>query len=260
MKVVRYGIAVVKEQFIKHSPNWLFVPVYNSFYSRYRKVKIRRAQTGWLIWGEEEGDLELLSPTPKFLSVKLRDFEDKFERFFKIENGDVVLDVGACIGDTTVPMAIKAGLNGKVIAVEPNPLNVKYLRLNLAHFGNVEIVEKGIWKEKGKVEFQLHNTPTGHSIIPNKVRKGRMEISVDTLDNLFADRQIDFAKIDVQYAEVQVLQGGDRFLKNVRKLIVETHSRTDEQKRTYPKVLEILEQYDYQVKFAMDNGLVYAWR
>jgi len=62
-----------------------------------------------LIRGEEEGDLELLSPTPKFLSVKLREFEDRMERFFKIEKGDVVLDVGACIGDTTVLNLTKTG-------------------------------------------------------------------------------------------------------------------------------------------------------
>lgn len=69
----------------------------------------------------------------------------------------------------------------------------------------------------------------------------------------------DFAKIDVQNAEVQVLEGADRFLKTTRKLIIETHSRTNEQLRTYPRVLEILKQYGYET--IMDNnGAIHAWR
>jgi len=65
----------------------------------------------------------------------------------------------------------------------------------------------------------------------------------------------------VQGAEVQVLEGGNKFLKAVRKLAVETHNRFDMEKRTYPKVIETLKKYDFkEVRFILDNGLVYAWR
>lgn len=255
MKGVSYGISIMKGQFIKYSPNWIFVPVYNSLLSRDRKVKIRRVQTGWLIRGEEKGDLELLSPTPKFLSVKLREFEDRMERFFKIEKGDVVLDVGACIGDTTVPMAIKAGPKGKVIAVEPDPLNARYLKLNTSSFGNVEIMEKGIWKERGTIEFNLHKAPTGHSIGHASYRGyiDQTQIPVDTLDNLFSGQRIDVAKIDVQGAEIEVLGAADNFLKKTPKVIVGTHSDS-----LHNAVLEVLKRY-YPETRSMKN-YVHAWR
>ena len=258
MKYIRgvsYGIAIVWGQFIKYSPNWLFVPVYNSLLSRDMKVKIRRVQTGWLIRGEEEGDLELLSPTPKFLAVKLRGFEDKVERFFKIEKGDVVLDVGACIGDTTVPMAIKAGPNGKVIAVEPEPINVRYLKLNTSRFGNVEIIEKGIWKERGTIEFNLHKGPTGHSIgqVSYKGYTDKTQIPVDTLDNLFSGQRIDVAKIDIQGAEVEALGAADNFLKSTPKIIVGTHSDS-----LHNAVLEVLKRYYPETRSV--KNYVHAWR
>jgi len=246
-------------QFIRYSPDWLFAPIY-SFYSLLlspEKMRIRKAKSGWLI---KRDGLELLSPTPKFLNVGIKQFEYKLERHFKIEKGDIAVDVGACIGDTTVPMAMKIGSGGRVFAVEPDPHNVKYLRLNLATFPNAEVIEKGVWRESSTVEFHLHNTPTGHSIMADKVRTGRVQITVDTLDNLFGDVKIDFAKIDVQGAEEQVLLGGDNFLKTVPKLVVETHDRYSEERRTYPRVLEILRQYDFKIRFEMDNGLVYAWR
>jgi FkbM family methyltransferase len=255
MKYVSYGIYLMKAQFIKYSPNWLFVPVYNSLLSRDKKVKIRRVQTGWLIWGEEEGDLELLSPTPKFLSVKLREFEDRMERFFKIEKGDVVLDAGACIGDTTVPMAIKAGPNGKVIAVEPDPLNARYLKLNTSPFGNVEIIQKGIWKERGTVEFNLHKGLTGHSIVQEFYGGfiDKIQILVDTLDNLFSGQRINVAKIDIQGAEVEALGAADNFLKSTPKIIVGTHSDS-----LHNAVLEVLKRYYPETRSV--KNYVHAWR
>jgi FkbM family methyltransferase len=255
MKGVSYGISIMKGQFIKYSPNWIFVPVYNSLLSRDRKVKIRKVQTGWLIRGEEKGDLELLSPTPKFLSVKLREFEDKMERFFKIEKGDVVLDVGACIGDTTVPMAIKAGPNGKVIAVEPDPLNARYLKINTSPFGNVEIIEKGIWKERGTIGFNLNKAVTGHSVVQASYEGyiDRTQIPVDTLDDLFSGQRIDFAKIDVQGAEIEVLGAADNFLKKTPKVIVGTHSES-----LHNAVLEVLKRYYPETRSV--KNYVHAWR
>jgi len=249
----------MKNWFIKKCPDWLFPSISNGYYalSSKEKVRIKKTEGGWLV---QKGEIKLLSPTPKFLGFGLKEFEIKCERFFKIEKGDTVLDIGACIGDTTVPMAIKTGSTGKVIAVEPHPLNVKYLRLNLADFDNVEIIEKALWNEKATVKFNVHSTPTGHSIIADKERNRSMDVSADTLDNLFDNRQIDFAKIDVQGAEAQVLEGGKKFLETTRKLAVETHNRYNIDTRTYPKVIEILKKYDYDIRFAEDNGVVYAWR
>jgi len=255
MKGVSYGIEIVKQQFFKYSPDWLFVPVYNSLLNKDRRIKVKKVNEGWLIRGEEQGDLELLSPTPKFLSVKLREFEDRMERFFKIAKGDVVLDVGACIGDTTVPMAIKAGSNGKVIAVEPDPSNAKYLKLNTSPFGNVEIIEKGIWKERGTIELKLHKGPTGHSIVQASYGGyiDKTQIQVDTLDNLFSSQRIDVAKIDVQGAEIEVLGAADNFLKNTPKIIVGTHSDS-----LHNAVWEILKRYYPETRSV--KNYVHAWR
>ena len=64
--------------FMNRTPDWLFVPLYNMILSRYSRVKIKRDRKGWLIYGEDTGDLKLLSPTPRFFSVKFQDMENKF--------------------------------------------------------------------------------------------------------------------------------------------------------------------------------------
>jgi len=249
----------LQNYFVRKCPNWFFPSISNFHYahSSKEKIRIKKVEDGWLL---QKGEIKLLSPTPKFLGFGLREFENKCERFFKIEKGDTTLDVGACIGDTTLPMVIKTCSGGKVIAVEPHPLNVKYLKHNLSGYVNVEIFEKALWNEKTTIKFNVHSTPTGHSIIADKERDKSINVSADTLDNLFGDMEIDFAKIDVQGAEAQVLEGGHRFLKNIRKLVVETHNRFNIRTRTYPEVIKILENYDYEIRFAKDNGVVYAWR
>jgi FkbM family methyltransferase len=225
-----------------------------------RETRISKAEMGWLVQKgkRDEDTVELLCPSPKWAvsqTFGLRGFSERFERFFKIEKGDVVLDVGACIGDTTVPMAIKAGPNGKVIAVEPEPLNVRYLKLNTSRFGNVEIMQKGIWKEKGTIEFKLHRAPTGHSIVQASYGGyiDKTQIPVDTLDNLFSGQRIDVAKIDVQGAEVEVLGAADNFLKSTPKIIVGTHSDS-----LHNAVWEVLKRY-YPETRPMKN-YVHAWR
>ena len=51
-----------------------------------------------------------------------------FERF--ISPGDLVVDIGANVGDTTIPMALATGPTGTVLALEPNPRTFEILAIN----------------------------------------------------------------------------------------------------------------------------------
>lgn len=51
-----------------------------------------------------------------------------FRKFVK--KGDLAIDIGANIGDTTVPMALAAGKEGMVLGFDPNPYIFKILEKN----------------------------------------------------------------------------------------------------------------------------------
>lgn len=53
---------------------------------------------------------------------------DFFKKFIK--EGDFVIDIGANIGDTALPMGLAAGVSGTVFALEPNPYIFKILKVN----------------------------------------------------------------------------------------------------------------------------------
>lgn len=62
---------------------------------------------------------------PKIVSQDMVDFFKKF-----IKKGDLVIDIGANIGDTTVPMALAAGGEGTTLGFDPNPYVSTVLKEN----------------------------------------------------------------------------------------------------------------------------------
>lgn len=56
------------------------------------------------------------------------DMVDFFRKF--IRKGDLTIDIGANIGDTTVPIALCAGAEGMTLGFDPNPYVFKILQVN----------------------------------------------------------------------------------------------------------------------------------
>jgi FkbM family methyltransferase len=197
---------------------------------------------------------------------------EPYERYFKIRAGDVVVDVGACVEGFAIPAARKCGKRGIVIAIEPDPENVKKLRENiyLNRLNNIIVVPKAAWNRKEMVTFFHGKSIDSHTLIPNvKVgsrtitsSSGKSEIVLaDTLSSIVSDlriEKINFLKIDVEGAELEVLEGSRDILANIEKVVVAAyHIRNG--KRTLPWVYQFMKRHGFQVR-AEPNGLVYALR
>jgi FkbM family methyltransferase len=250
----------LKSTVIEKCPDTLFAIAWHLFKEKKTGIKIGFGYFGvkWLI---SDINMTIGSPTAKFTSFGLKQFEDKFEKYFKIDKGDICLDVGACIGDTTVPMIFKTESEGIVYAVEPNRLNFEYLLANTHAIKYCIQIQKAIWKSKGQLTFHEHSSPTGHSLIPLSLRKKESIVECDTLDNLFKGIVFDFAKIDVQSAELEVLQGANRFLETTRKLVIECHhDYKDELHDTSEQVGKILKLYYTNMAYSKEYNLWYAWK
>jgi len=225
-------------------PDWLYAFMMNrrGHTLSGETLHISRQGEHWLL---ERGDLKLYSHTSKMSGFGDKYFSNKYESFVKIEQGDTVLDVGGCIGDTTLPMAKRAGKEAKVIAVEPHPRNADCLRRNLEGY-DLELFQGVITDHDGTTELCVSEACTGHSVLS---RSGEtIEVPGRTLDSLFGDRDIDFAKIDVQGFEVPVMKGGtEKFLPRIPKLVVETHYVEKENRMLTDDVVAILEQFPFEM-------------
>ncbi len=127
--------------------------------------------------------------------------------------GDVVLDIGAHLGDFTMEAAILCGRTGHVHAVEIIPSFFAALNENLSlnRFENVTTHLVGLADHEGTVPVA-----DGYGYLASPVVGGKNLISetasvrIATLDSLRAGwERIDVIKMDVEGAERKVLEGGN---------------------------------------------------
>lgn len=145
----------------------------------------------------------------------------------------VVFDVGANEGEETL-FAAKRVPDGRVFAFEPNPQVRARLSRNveLNHFQNVSIQPIGLDVQPGKLVLY---GPAGRgrdgtlnagqgTIFPRiGVDAPIGEITLSTLDRFVMEQRaprIDLIKIDVEGAEMNVLQGGERVLAEHRPALI----------------------------------------
>jgi FkbM family methyltransferase len=142
-------------------------------------------------------------------------FEDNtYERFFKVEEGDVVVDLGASLG----PFTYKILPNNpkQCYVVEPLSYQVEILHKNVGS-ENVKIIQGAI-TDKKKIEISWDNITES---VPTFTFK-------EFLDENKLDK-IDFLKCDCEGGEYDVFQPSNiEFLKTIPKIVTEFHMRDDD--------------------------------
>lgn len=144
--------------------------------------------------------------------------------YLKVKSGGVFLDVGAHVGKYVLQIARDVGENGLIIAIEPNPENyavlVKNIRMNKIE--NILALNIAAWNEDCKIEL-FTGVAGGQHSLKRKAKLGSVVIEARALDNVLKGIDVDLVKIDVEEAEVEVLQGLENTLKKCRpKVVMET--------------------------------------
>lgn len=140
------------------------------------------------------------------------------ERFLR--PGDVFVDVGANLGLHSLAAARALGGKGRVIAFEPFPPTVQLLERTVylnGYSGLIEIIPAAVSNQGGTQTLHLGRTSGHHSLYPlvDPIPLPPVEVSVVTLDEqLGPTTEIALIKIDVEGAELDVLDGAQQLLQN----------------------------------------------
>lgn len=166
------------------------------------------------------------------LGFNLPVFEIRELAFVKrfLQPGMTVLDIGANQGLYTLLASQRVGSRGRVFAFEPSPRERRALRLNVLvnRCRNVTIESSALGNEEGESELYLVEGPeTGcNSLRPPVLVQGTsrpVRVSITRLDCWLRERNIDrvdFIKLDVEGAELSVLNGAREFLKRDPKPVI----------------------------------------
>src|SRR5262245_38464190 len=151
---------------------------------------------------------------------------------FRPKAGWVVADIGAQKGFFTVRAALAGA---RVVAVEPIPFNLDFLRSNITGNGlsSVAIIEAAVAADPGRGVMRFRRSDTGRSslIAPAQPGLDEVEVTVISLEHVLstAGGNVDLMKMDIEGVELDVLQAveGSVLRRCVSRLVLEYHAQRD---------------------------------
>lgn len=146
-----------------------------------------------------------------------------------INEGDLAIDIGAQVGDTTLPMALACGKSGLVLALEPNPYTRRILEANARlnkDKTNIEVLPFAATETEGEFTFEYNDSAFCNggdlSGVSRWLHGSAFALTVEgkrlskTLRDCYSDRlpRLKYIKVDVEGKDLYVLS-------TVRDIIVE---------------------------------------
>lgn len=175
-----------------------------------------------------------------------------------VKAGDIVLDVGANHGEYSLVFSKLVGKSGSVIAFEPVPDSVEYMRKTLPL--NVTVIQTALSDHDGSEDihvfkdFQmkgytsLREPSLNYSDFSVEVKK----VGVTTIDSYLKRAgiiKVDFLKVDIEGGELDFLRGATRLLSDMRpKIMIEvSDNRTADFGYKAKEIVEYLQLFGYDL-------------
>lgn len=183
--------------------------------------------------------------------------------------GAVFYDVGANVGFLTVIAARLVGPTGTVYAFEPVPENAAVIRRNASAngFQNIQVIEVALANHSGTGELALAAYSGGAVLAevakpPDWVGMLRVKLSsIDDLVELDGLQPPSFVKIDVEGAELGVLEGMERTTARYRPVILYEidDAEPDHLRHKHAMCKQWLVSHGYLVKEIRDSYAGIQW-
>lgn len=202
-------------------------------------------------------------------NIIVGEFETDDLRHFleNLREDDLVFDAGANVGAYCVPIGRRLP-SARVLAFEPIELNVALINTSLLanRIANVEVVRACVSDAPGEVEFSVAEDSAYSSMIdthrkPESVRVRCEALSLDDFCGRRGYAAPQVMKIDVEGAELKVLQGAKKMLSDPgtapRLLMIELYDMNLEAFGTsISEVLKFMEHVGYRPYVLIDGQKV----
>jgi FkbM family methyltransferase len=129
-----------------------------------------------------------------------------------VKPGGTFYDVGANVGFYTLLASRLLGPAGRVLAFEPSPRNLGFLRhhLVLNSAANVEVLDVAISDSEGVAQFSVDGDPKKSQL----TAAGDITVRTTTLDRLMGELPPpDLIEMDIEGAEYAALRGAEQLLR-----------------------------------------------
>lgn len=164
----------------------------------------------------------------------------------ELGEGKVFYDIGANAAFFSLIAARVVGPGGMVYAFEPLPENVGVVvdHIEINQLKNLELEQMAVGASVGEATFLRTGITSSHLGGGDENGGQTLKVRLTTLDEFVKDhRPPDFAKVDVEGAEAQVLEGASEVLRKHRpRLLIEMHTS-----EAYRRCEQILRENGYTI-------------
>jgi FkbM family methyltransferase len=183
-----------------------------------------------------------------------------------VQEGDIVVDIGANMGYFVLQESKLVGKSGKVFAIEPVAANIELLRKNLQlnYCSNVETFQLavGATNDEQSSIYLSYKLNCGSMVFRENINlvEGavkKVPVSLMTLDRFLENKPIpNFIRMDVEGYEFEIIQGMKGLLarRQPLKLLIEIHPAYLG-KENLAAMLDLLKQYGFLCGVAVDRQL-----
>lgn len=138
-------------------------------------------------------------------------FAKNLGRNFKPQPGNVIIDIGAGVGEEIFIFSKMVGDSGKVYAIEANPITFSVLQRNKEknRLDNVEIFNIAIAEDRQKVFIQNSQNSLANRVV-QKETQNTFQVDGLSLDQFVEEnliKKIDYVKVNIEGAERFLIQG-----------------------------------------------------
>lgn len=175
---------------------------------------------------------------------------EDYTQDFKVEEGQIIYDLGSCTGDFAILAAYRGA---KVFAFEPDASNFNILKMNieLNKMGDrITAYNVAVGPEIGTSGFDnISPSSGGHSLSENAPFK----VPVTTLQHIMKENnhsQIDLLKIDIEGGEYSIFSNPETAqLKNIKAIVGEYHLDIHKPNYSTEDIKRLLSKYYDHITF-----------
>lgn len=215
-------------------------------------------------WINRDGPSVIASPTPHTAPfAAYRNWVlDNWAWGYRPTLGDIVLDIGAGVGEEAIIFSQLVGPDGQVISIEAHPRTFDCLQSTIVRSNLPNVIAKwwAIADADGTVKIEDSDSYIGNSIVP--AAQGHIEVPARSIDSLVEDLRlprIDLLRMNIEGAERLALDGMASCAAICRNIVISCHdfiadAGGSDQFRTFEVVKRKLEALGFELRFRPDHS------
>jgi len=184
-------------------------------------------------------------------------FGEQIYKFQSKKKEPLIIDCGANIGLSVIYFKEQFP-NSKIIAFEPERTIFSYLKKNIESLGltGINLQNKAVWSKNEVLSFRNEGADASRIAVlhdENEGFKSFYEVEAVKLSD-YIDQEVDLLKLDIEGAEVKVIEEIEPKLKFVRNIFIEYHSftKTDQE---LDHILNILSRNNFHYYIDSPNRM-----